>query len=474
MLERGQTLLVAVSGGPDSVAMLHSLYRLREDFDLKLIVAHLDHQMRLGAAEDAGFVNRLADELGLLCVCARRDVPAYQRHHKLSPEDAARHVRYDFLRATAAQQGAARIAIGHTADDQAETILLRLLRGTGLTGLAGMSPVRGMVIRPLIQVHRRAILAFLKAQHIAFRVDPSNQQRLYTRNRLRLDVLPLLRQQYNPHIVDSLCTMARLLAADEAALRTMACERLRQARLPGPPGEICLPIGQLLDWLPALQRRVVREALREASGTLHGFTERHIAAILHLCTETAGSKRLTLPRGMIAERCYHVLHIRGAHAALVTLEALPLPIPGRCLLESLGVTVQSQILDRQVLSAPFPTGKEAWLDATTVGDEVWIRTRRPGDRFQPLGCPHSRKLKACLIDAKVPRHVRDRLPLVVTKRGIAWVGGVQLAEWAKVTSATRQILRLQMTQQTGETAPTRSCIERQTAEFPIVFQQGLC
>jgi tRNA(Ile)-lysidine synthase len=383
-------------------------------------------------------------------------------------------VRYAFLRATAARHGADRIAIGHTADDQAETVLLRLLRGAGLTGLAGISPVQGLVIRPLIQVPRHDILAYLQAEQVPFREDPSNQERRYTRNRLRLDVLPLLQQQYNPHLVESLCTTARLLAADEAALQAMAGEYFRAARLPSHRGEVRLRIAQLSNCLPALQRRVVREALRKVSGNLHGFTQRHIAAVLQLCTATTGSKWVALPRRVIAERRYHVLHIRGAQAALPTSSAHPLPIPGRCTVESLGLVMDGQLLGREALSTPFPTGKVTWLDASAVGGEVWVRTRRPGDRFQPLGCPHRKKLKAFLIDAKIPRQVRDRLPLVVSESGIVWVVGVQIADWAKVTSATRQVLRLQVTQQASETAPTLGCLDGQTPDFPIVFQKGMC
>jgi tRNA(Ile)-lysidine synthase len=475
MLGHGQTLLVAVSGGPDSVAMLHSLYRLREALDCTLIVAHLNHQMRHDAAEDARFVSRMADDHGLLCVCESRDVPAYQRQHRLSPEDAARQVRYAFLQATAARHGADHIAIGHTADDQAETVLLRLLRGTGLTGLVGIPPVQGSVIRPLIQVHRPDILTYLGAEQVPFREDPSNQHRRYTRNRLRLDVLPLLRQQYNPRLVESLCTMARLLAADEAALQTMAGECLRAVRLPGHHGEVRLHIAQLSNCLPALQGRVVRQALRQVSGGLHGFTQRHIAAVLALCATTSGSKRVTLPRQVIAERRYHVLHIlRDAQAVLVAPTRHLLPIPGRCAIELLGLVVEGQVIGREALPAPFPTGQVTWLDASTVGSEVWVRTRRPGDRFQPLGCPHPKKLKTFLIDAKIPRQLRDRLALVVSERGIMWVAGVQIADWAKVTAATRQVLRLQVTQQAAEPAPTLGCLDGQTPDFPIVFQNGMC
>jgi tRNA(Ile)-lysidine synthase len=325
-----------------------------------------------------------------------------------------------------------------------------VLRGAGLKGLTGMPAVQGPVIRPLIQVSRRDLLAFLQAGHIPYRQDPSNRQRRYTRNRLRLEALPWLQRHYNPHLPQALCAMARLLAADEAALQAVADERFRAARLPGDPGEVRLRIDHLKAWLPALQRRVVREALREVCGSLHGFTQRHVAAVLRLCGGSAGSKALSLPHHIIAERRYQVLHLRRLQAPPVAPAPQPLPIPGRCALAALGLAVESRLLDREALSPPFPTGQVAWLDAAAVGPALWVRTRRPGDRFQPLGCPYVKKLKAFLIDAKVPRSVRDQLPLVVTERGIAWVAGVQVADWAKVTAATRRVLGLQVIPQACE------------------------
>ncbi|MGH8058279.1 MAG: tRNA lysidine(34) synthetase TilS, partial [Candidatus Entotheonellia bacterium] len=240
MLEETRTLLVAVSGGPDSMALLHALYRLRDSFPVQLIVAHLNHRMRTEAATDAQFVAARAQEFGLPYVSAAIDVPAYRQRHKLSPEDAARRVRYAFLQATAAEHQAQRIALGHTANDQAETVLLRMLRGTGPRGLAGIPPVRGSIIRPLIRVHRHEVLTFLRAHGVPFREDPTNQQREYRRNQVRLDLLPLLQQRYNPRIVEALCSLADLLAADEAALRLAAQQGLQAARVQGSSEQVQL------------------------------------------------------------------------------------------------------------------------------------------------------------------------------------------------------------------------------------------
>jgi tRNA(Ile)-lysidine synthase len=452
MLASGHTLLVAVSGGPDSMVLLHTLWHLREPLALKLFVAHLNHQMRPSAADDALFVDAAAHDLGIQCISKTIDVPTYQRQHKLSPEDAARQVRYAFLRATAAQLGADRIAVGHTADDQAETVLLHLLRGSGLRGLCGIPPRRALIIRPLIRVLRRDVLEYVRTHRLPCRDDPTNDQRRYTRNRIRLDLLPALQRDYNPRLVHALCTTAQLLADDEAALHAMSRQRFLSARLPSASEQIHLPIGALTSLPPALQRRLLREALNEVLGSLHGVTSTHIAAMRALLRAGSGHKWLRLPQGVVVERQYEVLLIhRQAPSAMVDVD-MPLPAPGACRIEALGVTLVSDLLRYEGAAGPFPTGEVTWLDAEKVGQDVHIRTRRPGDCFQPLGSVHTKKLKAFLIDAKVPRVVRDRLPLVVSSAGIAWVAGVRPAEWAKVRPTTRLILRLQLLRHGSRTA----------------------
>jgi len=444
MLEQGHTVLVAVSGGADSMALLHMLWRLRERCGLQLCVAHLNHQMRPDAAEDARFVEAAARRLGLRCIGATRDVPTYQRRHKLSPEDAARRLRYAFLRATAAQLGAERIAVGHTADDQAETVLFRLLRGSGLRGLGGIPAVRGPIVRPLIHVSRADVMGYVRAHRLRFREDPSNQQRHYARNRIRLDLLPALQQCYNPRLVQALCRTAQLLADDEAALHTAARQHFLAARLPTSPGAVAMRVAGLTVLPVALQRRLFREALAEMTGDLRGVTATHTEALLALLRPGAGNRRVTLPQGVVVERRYDAVLIhRQAPRAVVYVDAA-LPVPGECRVEALGVVITSDLLPRHAAAGPFPGGDVTWLDADSVGPDVRVRTRRAGDRLQPLGSAYAKKLKAFLIDAKVPRALRDRLPLVVTGRGIAWVAGVRPAEWAKVTPATRAVLRLQV------------------------------
>jgi tRNA(Ile)-lysidine synthase len=444
MFERGHTLLVAVSGGPDSMALLHALSQLREPYATQLFIAHLNHQMRRSATQDARFVRATAHSLGIPCITHSFDVPAYWRRHKLSPEDAARRVRYAFLHTTAKAVAAQHIALGHTADDQAETVLFRLLRGSGLRGLCGIPPVRRPIIRPLIQVQRRDVIVYLHKHRIPFRDDPSNRQRRYTRNRIRLALLPQLQKSYNPRLVQTLCTTAELLAADEAALQEVVRERFSAARVPATPEQVHLRVAMITTLSPALQRRVLREALAEAVGDLQEFTHTHLAHIMVLLRTEAGTKWLALPGGTVVERRYDRLIFHRQMPPGAVRIAQPVVVPGACKVEALGLTIVSDIVQGGTGASSIPAGDIAWLDAEKVGRDLCLRTRAPGDRFQPLGSPYMKKLKAFLIDAKVPRAERDRLLLVTTRTGIAWVAGVRPADWAKVTPTTRVILRLQL------------------------------
>jgi tRNA(Ile)-lysidine synthase len=473
MFERGHTLLVAVSGGPDSMALLHALHQLREAFAIRLVVAHLNHQMRRGAIRDVRFVEAAAHGLGIPCITQSLDVPAYGRRHKLSPEDAARRVRYAFLQTTAKAVSAHHIALGHTADDQAETVVFRLLRGSGLRGLCGIPPVRRPIVRPLIQVQRRDIMVYLRTHHIPFRNDPSNRQRRYTRNRIRLALLPQLQKSYNPRLVQTLCATAQLLAADEAALQEAAWEQFSAARIQAAPDQVHLRTARLTPLSPALQRRVLRQALAEAVGSLQGFTRTHLAHMMALLRTEAGTKHLALPGGAVVERRYDVLIIYRRTPPAAVRIAQRIAVPGLCEVAALGVTIKSDIVQGGTTVSSFPTGDIAWLDADKVGRDLYLRTRSPGDRFQPLGSPYMKKLKAFLIDAKIPRAERDRLPLVASRTGIAWVAGVRPADWAKVTPMTRVILRLQLIRHAPKEA-LDTILQEKTHEFPVVFRGGLC
>jgi tRNA(Ile)-lysidine synthase len=435
---------VAVSGGADSMALLTALYQLRSQYALTLLVAHVDHQLRdLEARQDALFVQQQAQRLGLPFYQTRIDVRARQRGSRLSPQQAARQARYAYLTALQHETHATHIALGHTADDQAETLLLRLLRGTGPTGLAGMPAVRLPYIRPLITTSRRTVLAWLRSEGIPWVYDRSNARRSYLRNRIRLDLMPTLRQ-YNPRIAEHLSDLADMLRADHAWLeqQTLAlAEQVVQWR-PGPRVRLrCEPYREA----PlALQRRLLRWLFDRllASPTAAGFG--HVEALRQFLSTGQSGSRLSLPGRLLAEYQRGIVWLWSTREAVPPGQVFPLEVPGSTTIPALALRCTAYILPPP---ATLPAGGQrwAWLDRQRLRLPLAIRCPRPGDRFHPLGAPGRKKLTKFLMEHQVPRAERAWVPLVVCGDAIVWVVGYGIADAFRVRPATRSVVRLHYT-----------------------------
>lgn len=303
MLSGGETVVVAVSGGPDSMALLHLLLRLKEELNLRLRVAHVDHGLHRASAAHAAFVRRMAAARGVPVSVRRVDAAAYARRRRMTVEEAARALRYRALAHVARRIGASCIATAHTADDQAETVLLWLLRGAGSDGLAGMPPVRSLdglrVIRPLIDVWRREVLDYLAAERVPYRTDPTNRQRRPLRNRIRQDLLPRL-AGYNPGVKAVLRRLAAQVADDAALLEHLAGDAARTA-VRRRDGRVALDARRFAALPPSLQRRIAHRALTDAGGNIRGLAFVHIERLRELAGRARPGELADLP-GVRAER----------------------------------------------------------------------------------------------------------------------------------------------------------------------------
>lgn len=476
MLSRGDKVVVGVSGGPDSLALTHLLWRVQKEYGMALHLAHLNHMFRGAESEaDSRFVASFAARLGLPCTVEEVDVPAYIAAHGLSAEAGAREVRYAFFERVAAAVGAEKIALGHHADDQVETVLLRILRGTGMRGLGGMAPVRdGRYIRPLIGVRRAEIEAYCREHDLQPRLDSTNLSPAYLRNRIRRELLPFLRARYNPAVDASLLQIAEIVRAEDDYMAGEARKQLdrlrrdpdvlRSIRNGQAQGvALVIDIAGLADQPVALQRRIIRQAFDEGRrGREAGLELVHVEAVRRLALEGRTGEMATLPGGMVAAREYGYLYLgarRGFPEAAergktLSPEAVggawPIRIPGRTEIPGLGLVVEALVAPAPGDGALPPFGEgidREWVavDRQKVGDQVWVRYRRPGERFWPLGAAGARKLKDFFIDAKVPRQVRDRVPIIAAGPGaeqIVWVTGLRIDERVKITVETREVLRL--------------------------------
>jgi tRNA(Ile)-lysidine synthase len=443
LFPRGARVLVALSGGPDSVALLHILQCLQREGGLAIAgTAHFNHQLR-GAAADADerFCVELAAALQLPLDVGRGDVAGFARASGRSIEDAARVARYEFLAAAARRLHAEVVAVGHSLDDQAETFLLRLIRGAGARGLAGIRPRAGIVVRPLLDISRADLRAYAACHRLDFRDDESNADVAFSRNRVRLDLIPRL-QRYSPRIVPILAREAGLARDDEdylerAAIAAAAAVVLRSGR------GTELEIAGLQALHPAVSSRVVRRAIESAApGRFIGC--QHIEALLALAGAPEGPS-LALPGVTAARRGGRIVLGGADRAPLSNSFRIPLSIPGEVAHD--GWSVSAEMVARpSELEAPRGRGAVAVVAADPLRFPLAVRNRRQGDRFRPLGMGgHARKLQDFLVDRKVARADRDELPLVVDRDDrIVWVAGHGVAEDFRITGPRQGVILLKL------------------------------
>ncbi|MHB0884405.1 MAG: tRNA lysidine(34) synthetase TilS [Bacillota bacterium] len=455
LLAPGDALVVAVSGGPDSLALLHALVALTPEYGLRLVVAHLDHRLRgeEGRA-DAAFVRAAATDLGLEAVTGEADVLALAARRRQGTEEAAREARYAFLSRVSAEHGCTKVAVGHNQNDQAETVLMRLIRGSGPDGLAGMAPSRLLggirVIRPLLDVTRGEIEAYCGQLGLQPRHDRTNEDPNYLRNRIRGELLPLLADRYNPGVIRSLAGLAARMADENQVLRALTAVAYARLVVETGDDEVRLDLGRLSAEPMAIRRRLVRRAASRA-GAARLSAER-VAAILDLAAGGRTGAIVELSDGYGAVRETSVLVIGRIAAGTELLTERRLPLPGRADLPEAGLAIVSEVLPAERFPGEAGVARdEAFLDAEAVeektGNDLWVRSRRPGDSFYPEGAPGARKLKDFLIDAKVPRRWRDRVPLVVggaQNEVIVWVAGWRIAEAFRVGPQTLRIIHLSL------------------------------
>ena len=431
LFKSGDTLVVALSGGADSCALLDLLSRL-PDYNLHLVVAHLNHCLR-GAESDADeeSCREAASRYAVPFEVRRIDVKEMAAKGRLNLEDAGRLARITFLDEVRSRYGAAAVVLAHHADDQAETVLMRLLRGSGMTGLSGMAyrNARGYV-RPLLDVTRSEIEQYLNERGLAWREDASNSDTVYLRNRIRHQLLPLL-EGYNPAIRATLAATASVLGDDEALLEELTEQAFGESCRIG-EGRIDCGVGQLRTLNPALRRRVLRRALKQLTGTLEAVSLCHIEALCDMIDSERPNARLALPHAVAAVREYDrlvwlpagdALPGAGFELPIAGPGSYPLPGGGTLVVEATGTTrfpADSRTACFNLAKSPFP-----WL----------VRTFRHGDRMVPFGMSGRKKVKDIFIDRKIPLSDRTRIPLLWCGDDLIWIAGVCASELCRIDTS---------------------------------------
>ena len=457
LLSKGDCLLLAVSGGADSVCLLHVMLSLQEELGIKLHVAHLDHQLRGEESDgDAAYVAELAQSLDIPCTVSKADVRGYQKKHRLSLEEAAREVRYDFLAKTAADVGANIVAIGHTLDDQVETIMLHIIRGSGIAGLVGLNAkskrlLNGKqvnIIRPLFEISREETQRYCLEHNLMPRVDSTNQSLSMLRNRIRLKLLPEIKK-YNPAFVESLLRNSAI-AADEISFLDSETEKVWDLVVKEQDDVIILDKERFYELPNALKRHLLRIAIKHLLGTLKDIEERHISEITGVLGKQAG-KYINLPYGLIFAVEYGRYLLGRDTKALCPFPEIAaeeiIRIP--CVTALSGWSVETSVTEKN-MPVDIDNRFTAYLDADKCGESLIVRRRLEGDRFQPLGFDTPKRLNRFMIDMKIPQSWRERVPLVCSAgQGlpsggqIAWVAGYRIDDRYKVTEETKRVLKIE-------------------------------
>ena len=442
-------LLVAVSGGPDSVSLLHLLCEFKNEWDLHLEVAHLQHGIRGDAAQqDAMFVERLAEELKLPFHMRAVDLPRLRSAAgRGNLEALARAERYRFFAELVAARNLSKVATAHTQDDQAETVLMWFLRGAGLRGLGGMAPLQQIhipseksssltVVRPLLDISKTDVLHYLSTRSIAYCTDQTNQDRTYLRNWIRLELLPKIRPRAGDGVSARVSQQAGLVRDEDALLHTLTLQTYGSVSADGE-----LLRSALLKQPKALQRRILRYWIEQARGHLRGIDFIHIEALLRLIDKGAAQGKLSIPGGWEFVCEYDRLRLgktsRGAHRVCYSYE-LKIGTPLR--IREAGSELYAEVLSAV---ARFPTDlTEALFDASCLTEPLLVRNFRQGDRFKPLGVPGHKKLKDLFIEHKIPLSIRATLPLLVMGQEILWIPGYGRSESALVRERTERVVHI--------------------------------
>ncbi len=440
LLKNGETVVVALSGGADSCALLWSMMDLSEVYDLKIIVAHFNHGLRSEESDgDEAFCCKLAQQYGLAFTAEK------MRHMSIpkgkSPEEFFRQERYRFLDKVASNYGASKIALGHHLNDQAETVLINILRGSGLDGLKGFLPMReNRYIRPLMEVSRSEISDFLDEVGVQYRKDSSNTSCIYLRNRIRRDLIPCLKEKYNPQIEQNLARMAEIICRDDEFLNGCVNEIMNSPNIHKKPDEVSFSAAYFKMLHAALGYRLLKALLEYLTPNGKGFSSAHIQSLADLVLKSATGKSISLPYRLQAQKEYDRIVIRFDKAEVKKDYEYRMIVPGTLDLEErrLNVSAKRAMMDE----VDFNRMNRLYFDGDKIKEPLIIRNRRNGDWFEPLGTKGSQKIKKLFIDRKIPKPERNRIALMADQESVIWIENMHLSERVKVSPETNNVLIL--------------------------------
>lgn len=427
MIAPGDAIVVAVSGGPDSIAMMHLLISIKEEFNLKLYGVHLDHMTRDGqSTKDASFVRTFFKEYNVEGYFYKKDIKKYAKNENISFEEAGRLERYRLFDEVMNKVNANKIALGQNLNDQGETLLFRLFRGTGLDGLTGIDYKRdGYIIRPILDLTRDEIETYCENEDLITRLDHTNLERIYSRNRIRLDIIPYIKEHFNNKIEEALWRTSKLLTEDQMLIEQVVEEYINK-NISFENGKYSFNIKTFNKEIKGLKSRVIREIFRLLKGDLEGVSYKNIESILSMIEKGKTGKK---------KEFYNI-------KCLINYNRVSFYNKGFEKSEESDRKLVLEVIDdlKKIKFTANPL--EIYVDYDKIQGEIFIRYREPGDRFKPLGMRGRKKIKDYFIDEKIDLEKRDSIPLVCDEENIIWVVGYRMSEDFKITNKTQKVLHI--------------------------------
>lgn len=435
LIENGDSIIVGASGGPDSQFMIYILNELKSQIDFEIILAHLNHLHRKEAKNDEDLVKKTAEELDLKFFSRARSMDDYAKKHGLSSEDAGRRLRYEFFNDLAKDYENSKIAVAHNKDDQAETVLMRIIRGTGLDGLRAMDYKSGNIIRPILNIKKSEIIAYLDSKKIPYALDATNFENDYTRNKIRLDIIPKL-EEINPKAIDQIYSLSELAKDDLEILDGVIDDKFKDfAEIK--KDIIVFDKAKFDQSNPAVLRRIIRKAIEILNGEIKDISRENIDEFLSIRDLDTGKKII---KDMIVLRKTYDSYILEINKHEEKFEEV-LYLKDVDKINFDGLYIKTSIINTNKYEKSEKIG---YFDYDKLSFPLKVRTRRNGDRFVPLGHSSEKKLKDFLIDQKIDREKRDEIPLILSDDKIIWLVAYRISDEFKVRESTKRILKIEV------------------------------
>lgn len=437
MVDKGDGVIVGFSGGPDSTCLLHVLNSLKETLGIRIYAVHLNHMIRdEEALRDEEYSRTFALSLGIPYYSRRLSVIEYARENKLSSEEAGRKLRYDFFNEIAKETRAEKIALAHNMNDQAETMLMHFFRGSGISGIGGIRPVRGKYIRPIISCSREEIEGYCIENNLNPVIDSTNKEAIYTRNRVRLELIPYIEEKFNPNIIENLYKTSEIIRDEDDYLNMFAKEKLQQIKHNG--GILIASFNKLHI---ALKRRIIRILIEEERGNLTGYEGKHIENCIELISKGYTGKIYDLPLELQCVIQYDIFKIQKKNEKRDF--EYHITVPGNIYIEEIKLGISARIIEKDDINY-IDKNFVKYFDYDKIKGELFIRNRRDGDYIYPKGMMGRKKIKDIFIDKKVPRDLRERMPLLALDSEILWIMELRDTNNYKPNEETKNILEIKI------------------------------